>query len=183
MESHPIATNHENGGEFAYLWGELSRRTKEFPKRAVLVFYVLGAVAGLGGLGIWTELVRMLLSENHYGWDRVFTATAAFYPAVIGSAAFRLQLVATGKPDQIISAFGLLVLLFAFGTAVFLAFFGVDHPGPSLVAAIVLALFAIWIWIVANVDDPIYKSIPVDTASGGNPSRDPKGDFSEFKAD
>lgn len=180
---HETTTPNQDQGEFAYLWAELGRRTKVFPKRVPFFAYVLVAIIGLGGLGIWAELVRMALSTDNHGFDRVFTAAATFYPAVIGSATFQLLLIATGRLDKIIAAFGIFVLVFSIGAAVLLALFRSLYPVSSLVAAILLVGFAIWIWIVANADDPIFKGDPGDAPSGGNTTRPLKGNLGDFKAD
>lgn len=178
-----LTTPDQPEGEFAYLCRELRRRTAEFPKRFSFIVYVLVAILGLGALGIWTELVKVALSGDPGALNGLFTATTTFYPAVVASATFQLLLIAAGKNDRVMTAFGVLTMVFFLAAALLLSIFRATYPTLSLTAATILAVFSVWIWIVANADDPIYKPVSPDAASGGNPSRDPKGDLSEFTVD
>ncbi|MYA59520.1 MAG: hypothetical protein F4X40_03025 [Chloroflexi bacterium] len=183
MDTDTAPAVYAGDGEFRYVRKELCRRTAEVTKRFPLFAYVLVAILGLGGLGIWTEVVKIALAKDLSQFDGVFTAVAAFFPAVVGSATFQLLLFATGTSNRIITALGILVLFFSFGGAVLLGVFHSQYPISCLIAAIFLVVFSIWIWIVTNADDPLFQSAPVDAASGGNTSRNPKGDLSNFKAD
>ena len=183
MNSDAAMPDYREEGDLLYLRRELCRRTAEVWKRFPFLVFVLVAIVGLGGLGIWAELVKVTLSENPERLDGVFTAVAAFYPAVVGSASFQLLLIATGKMDRTITAFGILVLTFTIGAAVLLSIYHALYPIACLIAAVFLVIFSIWLWIVTNADDPIFKPVSVDAASGGSPSRDPKGDLSQFRAD
>lgn len=170
-------------GEFRYVRKELCRRTAEITRRFPLFVFVLVAIIGLGGLGIWTELAKIALAKDPTHFDGVFTAVAAFFPAVVGTATFQLLLFATGTSNRIITALGILVLFVSFGGAVLLGVFHSQYPLACLIAAVFLVIFSIWIWIVTNADDPLFQTVSVDAASGGNTSRNPRGDLSEFKAD
>lgn len=183
MQPDASTQAHQDDGEFAYLRRELRRRAAEFPKRLSFIFFVLVAIAGLGGLGIWTELVKIALAQDPSGSDGLFTAATTFYPAVVASATFRLLLVATGNNDRVLTSFSVFVMVSSFVAAVLSTVFRAQCPVMSLTVAALFVIFSIWVWIVSNADDPIYKSVPVDAPSGGNPSRDPKGDLSEFKVD
>ena len=182
MQSDPTIPDQQEG-EFAYLWRELRRRTAEFPKRVPFIVYVLVAILGLGGLGIWAELVKVVLSDNRDALEGLFISATTYYPAVAGSAAFQLLMIATGNSDRVMTAFGLFVMFFFLVAALLSTVFHAHWPFASLFLAPILAIASIWTWIVANADNPIYKHVPVDAASGGSPSRDPKGNLSEFKAD
>lgn len=184
MDPETTPINHEEEGDFAYLRRELRRRTSEFPKSFTFFAYVVAGVIMLGGLGVWTELLKLTYAApNPDGLDGVFTAVATYYPAVAGTASFQLLLIASGKVDRVLTGFGILVIAVSITAAMSLTFLRAAFPTFCLVAAVVLAIFSIWIWIVTNADDPIYKSVPVDAPSGGPTSRDPKGDLSDFKVD
>ena len=58
MQPDASTQAHQDDDEFAYLRREFRRRAAEFPKRLSFILFVLVAIAGLGGLGIWTELVK-----------------------------------------------------------------------------------------------------------------------------
>ena len=179
----PDATTTYDDDEFAYLGRELCRRTAGLRKRFSYIVYVLVAIVILGGLGIWTEGVKMVLNGNPAGSDGLFTAATTFYPAVVASATFQLILIATGSHDRVITAFGVLVMVLSFAAAVLSTVFRAQYPDLCLTAAGLLVVFSVWIWIIANADDPIYKPVPVDVASGGPTSREPGGDLSDFKVD
>ena len=183
MNSDATIPDYREDGDFVYLRRELSRRTAELWKRFPFLAFVLVAIVGLGGLGIWAELVKMSLSENPQRLDGVFTAVAAFYPAVVGTASFQLLLIATGEMDRIITAFGILVLVSTIGAAVLLSVYHAQYPVTCLIAAVFLVFFSIWLWVVTNADNPLFKSVSVDASTGGSTSRAPKGDLSAFKAD
>ena len=170
-------------GEFSYVGKELCRRTAEIWKRFPLFVFVLVAIVGLGGLGIWVELVKALLSESPEESDGLFTAVATFYPALAGSASCQLILNATGMLNRIITALGILVLFIFLAAAVLVGIFHSQYPFACLISAIILVVFSIWIWIISNADNPIFHPVRIDAASGGSPSRNPKGDLSGFKAD
>ena len=141
MDLDTIAAQRPGEGDIPYLCRELKRRTAEIKKRFPFFVFVLVAIVGLGGLGIWAELVKLAHSNEPEKLDGVFTAVAAFYPAVVGSASFQLLLIATGKLDRVITAFGILVLAFSFGAAVLLGIFHAQYPIACLVLAIVLVAF------------------------------------------
>ena len=183
MQSNSAIPNQKEG-EFAYLWRELRRRTVEFPNRFSFIVYVLVAIVGLGGLGIWTELVNLALSDNRDdALDDLFIAATTYYPAVAGSATFQLIMIATGNTDRVMTSFGFLAMFLFTVAALLSTVLRALCPFASLALAPILAAASIWVWIVANADNPIYKPVPVDAPSGGNPSRDPKGDLSDFVVD
>lgn len=62
--------------------------------------------------------------------------------------------------------------------AALIAIFHEMFPSFSFWAAVAFAVAAIWLWWFTNGDDPTYKSVPVDAASGGNTDRALKGNTS-----
>lgn len=175
--------DNPSGGGWRYLWQQLVRRTCQPWKQVTFVMYFLGAIVAFGGFGIWVELVELGLSKKPANYDGLYTSIATFYPALIGSASFHLLLTATGQSDKIMAAFSQNVLLAAIICAVLLAVFHELYPTARFFFAIFLALFSIWLWSIADVDNPIYKTLAVDTPSGGSPLRDLKGDTSGFEVD
>lgn len=180
MESDATNTDNLGGDEFADLRRQLRERTAGLHKRFSYVVYVLVSIVVLGGLGIWTELVKLALSGVPGRTDGIFTAATTFYPAVVASATFQLLLIATGNHDRVMTAFGVLVMVSSFALAVLSTVFRSQYPMLCLAAAVLLVVFSVWIWIVANSDNPIYKPVTVDAAAGGNPSREPQGNLSDF---
>ena len=178
------SSQNESAGSIVYLRQELARRTYKPWKQVTFVFYFFSAIVLFGGFGIWVELVELnLLSENADSYDGLYRAIATFYPALIGSASFHLLLIATGTSNRIMTAFGATVLLFAFVIAILLAIFHHQYPIARFFVVILLASFSIWLWSIADADNPIYTDVPADTSSGGSLVRPLKGDTSEFKVD
>lgn len=145
--------------------------------------YFLGAILAFGGFGIWVELVEMRLSDRTPNYDGLYTAIATFYPALIGSASFHLQLTAAGQSDKIMAAFGQIFLLAAITCAILLSVFHEFYPTGRFYSAIFLAFISIWFWSVAEFDNPIYQPIAADAPSGGSPLRDLKGNTRGFEVD
>ena len=145
------------------------------------VLYFLSAIVLFGGFGIWVELVELNLLEDVSGYDGLYRAIATFYPALIGSASFHLLLIAAGQSDKVMTAFGIAVLVFALVFAILLSIFQHQYPTARFFIVILLASFSIWLWSIADADNPIYKAVSADTPSGGSLERDLKGDTSEFK--
>ena len=170
-------------GEWGYLWQELTRRTRQPWKQVTFVMYLLSAIVGFGGFGIWVEIVELNLSEDPRNYDGLYTAVATFYPALIGSASFQLLLIAVAETNKVMTSFVVTVLLAALASAILLGIFHNQYPTARFVVATLLAFFSMWLWIMTDADNPIYRTLPVDTPTGGNPQRDLKGDMSEFEAD
>ena len=169
-------------GDWQYLKKEICRGTSQPLSYAPFVFYFLLAIIGLGCLGIWVELIKVLLSANTQNFDRMLTALGTFFPALIGSSAFRLILASTDKRDKIFASFGFGMCLLAFAAAILISLLHVSFPIVTLCAAVAFAGFAIWLWWFANGDDPVFKSnLPIDAPSGGDTSKSLKGDTSGFR--
>ena len=177
------SSQNEGAGSVANLRQELARRTCKPWKQVTFVSYFFTAIVLFGGFGIWVELVELNLSENAESYDGLYRAIATFYPALIGSASFHLLLIATVKSDTTMTAFGTMVLSFAFVIAILVAIFQHQYPIARFFVVILLASFSIWLWSIADADNPIYKDVPADTSSGGSLLRPLKGDTSEFKVD
>jgi len=175
--------NDDEVGDWAYLRREISRRTLQPWSQAPFVIYVLVAIVTLGGLGIWVEIVKILSAEQSASYDGLLTAMATFYPALVGSASLQLLLVATGNSDRILTAFATLVWVISIGSVILLSVFHDQYPRACFSAAIGFVFFSIWLWWITNGDDPTYKQVSVDTATGGSTSRELKGDISGFRAD
>lgn len=168
-------------GDWKYLWREMKRRTKEPFADVPFVTYAILAIIGLGCLGIWSELIKIAIAEEPPRYDGVFTALSTFYPALVGSAAFQLILSSTGRADKTLVSFGYLVSFISVASVVLIAIFYKSFPTTCFSVSIISVCFAVWLWWFTNGDDPTYKNAPIDAASGGDPSKMPKGSTSGFK--
>ena len=176
-------TQNDSVGEWGYLGQELTRRTCQPWKQVTFVMYLLSAIVGFGGFGVWVEFVELNLSEYPRNYDGLYTAVATFYPALIGSASFQLLLISVAETNKVMTSFVVTVLLAALTCAILLSIFHDQYPTARFFMAALLAIVSMWLWIITDADNPIYRTLPADTPSGGNPQRDLKGDMGGFEAD
>jgi len=171
----------KGNGDWRYLKQEVFRRTTQPFSDFPFVIYVLLAIIGLGCLGIWVELTKLSLSSGVRNYDGVLTALATFFPALIGSSSLQLILASTGNSDKVLVSFGYFVSIIAIAGVILISVFHRLFPELTFWSCVVFACLAVWLWWFTNGDDPTYKSGAVDAASGGDPSRAPKGDTTGFK--
>lgn len=145
------------------------------------VLYVLIAIIGFGCLGIWVELVKFSNAPEPSNTNGILTALATFYPALIGSASLQMVLYSTGRSDKILTIVAMLFFCVAFGSVVLVSVYHARLPDLTMRVAIGFSIFAVWLWWIVNADDPTYKSVAVDAATGGDPSKAPKGTTKGFK--
>ena len=173
----------EEAGDWVYLRRELKRRTFQPCRHAPFVIYVIVSIVILGGLGIWVEVLKFISARQSVSFDGLLTAMATFSPALVGSASIQLALVATGSSDRILTSFATLVLVSSFASVILIWFSYSFYPMVALACAIILVIFSVWLWWITNGDDPTYKKVSIDTASGGDTSRELSGDTSGFKVE
>ncbi|MBC6407912.1 MAG: hypothetical protein GDA40_07225 [Rhodobacteraceae bacterium] len=168
-------------GDWKYLWREIKRRTSQPISNAPFVIYVLGAIVGLGGLGVWVETIELALRTPGGSQTAVLTALCTFFPALFGSATFRLILDATGKGDKVLVSLGYFVLFLGFGAVIPITRLNGLYPVTTFWVAVLCSAIAVWLWWIANGDDPTYKTASVDAPSGGDPEKRLKGTTQGFK--
>lgn len=161
-------------GDWAYLRHELKRRTFEPAAHFPFVVYVVVAVIGYGGLGIWAEIVKGAEKSN------LITAVITFFPALVGSTAY--QLILASPNNKVLTSFAQLMSFILLGCAILLAIFTTSCPIGALWAGILSSTIAIWMWWFTNADDPTFRrSPPPDAATGGNTDRVLTGDTGDIK--
>ena len=168
-------------GDWKYLGSEICRRTWQPFSSVAFVFYAVIAIVVLGCAGIWVEIVKAMLTTEAGSNEGVLTALATFYPALIGSASLQLILSSAGRADKIITSFALLVCILSFASVALVSVFHAQSPDVAMKISIGFAIFAIWLWWIANADDPIYRNAPIDAASGGSTERTLAGSTDGFK--
>lgn len=167
-------------GDWAYLRSEICRRTWQPFSNVPFVFYAIIAIGILGCAGIWVEIAKTALSTKVGNNDGVLTALATFYPALIGSASLQLILSSTDKADKVVTSFALLVCIVSFASVALVSVFHAQMPELTVKVAVGFAVFAIWLWWIANADDPIYKNAPIDAPSGGSTEQKLSGSTEGF---
>lgn len=162
---------------------EVARRTFTPLSDATFIFYVVFGILIFGGLGVWIEIMKIILSPGGSSWRGILTALAAFYPALIGAACLQLVLESVRKSEKLMAAFSVGVLLLTIIAAVVFGVFEFNgvYPGVSFWGTIGLSLTGIWVWCVANGDNPDLQTSDPYAPSGGDTGRALKGDTSGFR--
>lgn len=169
-------------GEFAK---ELGRRTSTSFKDPTFVLFVMMGVLLFGGLGIWSEVVKNLIG-GLWKWDALMQALATYYPALIGAATIQLILEAN-RPDQRafdrpMTIVAVVFLLLSIIIGILVRVFEANNTFSSFCfwATIALSIIGVWVWAIANCDNPDLKTEPT-AASGGDTRRPLKGDMEGFE--
>ncbi len=168
--------------DWRYLGRELVKRTCDPIQHFPFVAYMLIAIVGLGGLGVWAELLKIGISNSPIGLANVITSVLTFFPALVGAAA--IQLLLASANDRIFIAFAMLIMFVFFAFAILLPFFSVTHPFIVLFLSGVCSVFAVWAWWITNGDNPTFQKIPPpnDAATGGSTDRKLSGTLEGFEA-
>lgn len=166
--------NSEYNREF---WRELKRRTKVPLSDLTFVFYLIFGVIIFSGFGVVVEILKYWFTGNPFDMvsgSGIRAAIAVFYPALIGAASLQLVLEAAKKSDSLMVVFAIASLLIMIGFAGILGVqdFRQESPVQVFVFSILLSVFGLWIWTVANADNPDLKTKPrSDDAVGGDVDR------------
>ncbi|WP_371056744.1 hypothetical protein [Rhodosalinus sp. K401] len=158
-------------------WREIKRRTKVPLSDLTFVFYLIFGVIVFSGFGVVVEIVKYWFSGNPFdtvSLTGIRAAIAVFYPALIGAASLQLALEAAKKSDSLMVVFAIASLLIMIGFAVFhgIQEFRQESPVQVFAFSVVLSVFGLWIWTVANADNPDLKTKPrSDDAVGGDVDR------------
>lgn len=171
----------EKQDDWAYLFEQLGQRTVGPIKSFPFVVYLLIGIILFGGLGIWSELLRLTVAKDAFALTGLITAILTFFPTLIGSTSLQLILSSANTSDKVMIAFAIMILFIFLAAAILLAFFADAHPVNVLVAGVVSSLAAIWVWWMTNGSDSTFQSQHVDAASGGTLNRTLKGGFDDLK--
>lgn len=126
--------------------------------------------------------MKIVLSSENNGWDGILTALAAFYPALIGAASLQLVLESVRKSDKLMAIFAVGILLLTIIGAIVIGLFDFNavYSRVSFWGTILLSVAGVWVWCVANGDNPDLQTDPL-AASGGSTDRPLKGSTSGFR--
>lgn len=175
-----------NSDYYRDFWEELKRRTNNPLSDLTFLFYLAFGVVLFSGFGVVVELVKYWFSENpidSQSLQGMRAALAVFYPALVGAASLQLTLEAVKKSDALMAVFAIGSLLLMLAAAVILGIqeFRQEGAGKILIVSSVLSLFGLWIWTVANADNPDLKTKPnSEDAVGGSVKRKLPGDTTGF---
>ena len=166
--------------DWAYLWDQIKRRTLEPVKAVPFVIYIFLGIVSFGGLGIWTEVLKIIISDKPPEIAGLLTAVMTFFPTLIGSTA--IQLVLASSQNKIMMSFALFILFVFLAIVILLPFFSSSHPCGVLVIASLASLCGIWTWWFTNSTDPTYRHrVPIDAPAGGPTDSPLKGNLSGFQ--
>lgn len=171
-------------GTVAAGWGglkaDLRRRTFEPLRHVSFVCYFLVAVAGVGALGIWVELINLCLAKPPLDPSALRTAIATFFPALVGSTCFQVVLGRYLKALQAAIFLATSILLAIAGwliSAHSLSF------TISLPIAVLASLVSLWLWWIANADNPdLADEALVDAPTGGAVGQTLSGNLEGFQS-
>ena len=173
----------EQPGDYVYLWDFLKKRSSQPWKNFPFTVYFLIAILLFGGLGIWLETFNYIVLDKKENLENLFTAMAAYYPAIVGASAFHLILWATGTSNKVVSAFSFFMVVFFFFLGLLVRYFFNDQPIVCLISTIILVFLSLWFWIIANAEDGVFKKESIDAPAGGNLERKLKGTTDGFEVD
>ena len=165
--------------DWTYLKRLLKTRTVDPLSELPFLIYVFLAIILFGGLGIWTELLKYMLSDCP-DLTGLITAIMTFFPTLVGATS--IQLILKAADDKIMVSFALLILCCFLTAAILLPFFSPAHPGAALVIAALLSVGAVWVWWFTNSEDPTFrKKQPPDAPTGGPVDKPMSGDLTGFQ--
>jgi hypothetical protein len=170
-----------NGKDWIHLGNQIRQRTLQPATSFPFLVYLLIGVVLFGGLGIWAEILRLVIAKPPVELAGLIVAVLTFFPTLIGSTTLQLILASSSNSDKVMISFALLVLFIFLAAAVLLPFFSVSHPRTVLALAVVCSLAAIWVWWITNGLEPTFHSRQPDDATGGDPQRPMAGSFGDFK--
>lgn len=163
---------------WAALRRELASRLFEPFEHPTFVFYFFGIVFGVGGVGAWVELFKILQQqETTSPLDGLLTSLITFCFALVGTSC--TQLIIEESQSKALRALAQLVLFLAFfGGA--LAIAGVGSGQTAAIWAWALAsIAALVVWWIANATSKGLKDPDVPT--GGDVKKTLPGDLSDYK--
>jgi hypothetical protein len=175
-----ISKKIKRHNSFVPLWREITRRaTAPLGQFTYWAFFILGVVI-CSACGLWFELGKYYFLPTK-SLDGIQTAIFTFFPAVACPASMQLNF--SNNDMKYLKTFGyavgMLVILLSIGL---LLIKGYVSPTTSISIGLVASLFAIFIWWIANADDPNFDdNVDPDILTGGNPNTPLKGDTSGFK--
>lgn len=175
------ARSSSNKRDWIDLGQQLRRRTFEPATSFPFLVYLLIGIVLFGGLGIWAEVLRIIVAKPPVELQGVIAATITFFPTLIGSTTLQLILASSNTNDKVMISFALLVLFAFLTAAILLPFFSAANPVCVLIWAIGCSIAAVWIWWITNGLDPTFHSRRADDATGGDAARAPAGTLSGFQ--
>ena len=184
----PIDYEHQ----WEWLVNDLKRRTREPKNDVSFVLYVLTAIVGIGGLGIWVEIVKYAQSSDK-NVGGIIIALSAFFPALTGSAAFQLVLDSLDKTNEdksekrfankILSTFAIATMVAFFGLDLLLVICSKSFPNLILTLCCLCSMASVWVWWVSNADQKTFRTKPPspEQSVGGSTEKPLPGGTDGFK--
>lgn len=177
MVSQSTGTAKSMNGWLA-LFSELGERTRKPFGHATFGLYFLVGVFGFGATGVWYECGRWL--NHHDDGASVLTALLTFFPALVGSTS--LQIVIEEERNRRMRAFGYAYAFIFLVLLIAILWLRILTP-VRLGLAGAASLGALWIWWIANADNPaLQDEVDDEDALGGKVTKKAAGSLSGFKA-
>lgn len=167
--------------DWKLLYQELKKRTCDPLNDFTFFVYLLLAIFVFGGLGIWVELFKPLISSKAIELSSLTIALITYFPAQIGSTGLQLVLSSHDKRDKLMMSFGIFVFVVFMLASIALSLLSAQHPTMVLTLSSLCAILAVWLWWVTNSVDSTYRKGPTpDAPTGGEPNRSLPGTLDNF---
>jgi hypothetical protein len=175
------ATNYKCTS-WTLLRNELWRRTKGPAAHASFVMYFLIAVFLIGAGGVWLELYSLLVlaetaNSTSPSVSGLRTAVITFFPALAGSAC--MQLVWAEGKNKSLRSFAVVALVVMTIVAIGISPSVISSKTVFVVGAIA-SLLALWIWWIANADQPSLLDTNLEAPLGKDPQSELSGNLDGF---
>ncbi|MBB0036795.1 hypothetical protein [Ralstonia pickettii] len=156
---------------------ELILRAVEPFESPTFVLFFLAIVVGVGGIGIWVELFKLIRPQGTPDpLGGFITSLIAFFFAVVGTSC--TQLIIEESESKALRALAQFVLFLAFVGAA-LAIAGVGSGQAGVWSWTLASIAALVVWWVANAKSPGLRD--PDAPTGGAVTKKLPGDLSDYK--
>ncbi|MGV8894457.1 MAG: hypothetical protein ACOH2K_16270 [Burkholderiaceae bacterium] len=166
------------------LYKELKERTINPFRDFSFVAYFFIAVFAVSAAGVWLEIYNFFLVKPDLTSEPTAplrTAIVTLIPALAGSAT--LQVIWTESSEKYLRAFAALVLFILTFVSLAIAPIKAVPAGVAFAIGGVASFIAMWIWWIANANNPDFRDeIDPDAAVGKKPLGEKlSGSLDEFK--
>ena len=171
-EENKIPTN-----SFVMLWVYVRGQFQAPIRHFTFWVYLFLAILGLGALGIYVELYRLLNSPSN--WGGLLTAIYTYIPAIAAGA--WLQMTLDESDRKYVRSFAAIAWALLVLPAFLHALNVYGEPKVSLGFGILGIIGSTALWWIANGGNQSFQDFDPKDSLGGTAETEPQGDASEYK--
>lgn len=164
---------------FVLLWRYLRKQVLLPLDQFSFWAYFIFAVVILGGMGLWIEVGRYLLTQDPRA-EPVLTAIYTYFPAIAFASSF--ELVMREDDQRQVRTLAICVVVVLSLVIVVHAARLVGSSGSSLLG-VFACLVAFLVWWVANGDNKNLRDVQAKVTLGDEPSAPPAGGTGGFRVE